>query len=219
MKSRPILMSAPMVLATLDGRKTQTRRIIKPQLTGICFGEPYNRKGKNIEQRFPKCPYGQPGDLLWVRETIEKAKDYGGIGYPADGTWYPDSAWEWKRHTIPSIHMPRRLNRLTLDIKNIRVQRLQDISEEDAIAEGLKCITKDGCVTYKYGIPDRDGCPGIDDYGWEWKDWHIDPRQAYRKLWESINGADSWDANPWVWVIEFDPHKQNVDRFIAGRAA
>jgi len=99
--------------------------------------------------------------------------------------------------------MPRWASRITLEITAVRVERLHDISEADAVAEGLACITKDGDRTRKYGIPDADGMPGTDDHGWPWNEWRSDPREAYRKLWESINGPGSWDLNPWVWVIEF----------------
>jgi len=98
--------------------------------------------------------------------------------------------------------MPRWASRISLEITGIRVERLQDISEEDAIDEGLKAITKDGKLI-KYGIPDRDGYPGADDFGWNWGDWDKSPVLAYKRLWQSINGKGSWDLNPFVWVIEF----------------
>lgn len=80
---------------------------------------------------------------------------------------------------------------------------MQDITEDDAIADGLGCMTKDG-VLYKYGIPDADGMPGKDDLGWPWMKWNASPVVAYKKLWEQINGPDSWDKNPWVWVVAFN---------------
>ena len=98
--------------------------------------------------------------------------------------------------------MPRWASRITLEITGIRVERLLEISEEDAKAEGLSAITKDGTLI-KYGIADRDGLPGNDDHGWHWQEFERDPRNAYHKLWEQINGAGSAVANPWVWVIEF----------------
>lgn len=101
--------------------------------------------------------------------------------------------------------MPRWASRLALEVTGVRVERVQDISEADAMAEGLKGLTKDGSLV-KWGIPDRDGLPGNDDDGWHWKQWESDPRKAYRALWNSINGAKpgrSWEANPWVWVVEF----------------
>lgn len=180
-----------------------------------------------------RCQYGQPGDRLWVRETWQYADwtedGYPFIGYHADGErllvetnipeewserltgiWADLSAEEnyrienraADRRWRPSIHMPRWASRINLEIVSVRVERLQDISEAAAIAEGLKGITKDGKLI-KYGIPDADGYPGTDDIGWPWENWCASPIDAYCSLWESINGAGSWDANPWVWVIEF----------------
>ena len=212
MKERPILFSAPMVRALLAGTKTQTRRVIKgieewnqvwtPAVKG--HGERFFRyKNQGWDETLPmSCPYGQPGDRLWVRETFTRTEDESGFGsgttlYRADMEGY-EAPWDW----TPSIFMPRHASRLTLEVTAVRVERLQDISETDAKAEGLSAITKDG-KTIKYGIPDRDGLPGNDDTGWVWAEWNTDPRKAYRTLWESINGPGSWDANPWVWVVEF----------------
>ncbi|MDO4705741.1 MAG: hypothetical protein Q4A98_05985 [Comamonadaceae bacterium] len=97
--------------------------------------------------------------------------------------------------------MPRWASRILLEVTGVRVQRLQDISEEEAIAEGLKTLSKDGGRTWKSGLPDRDGLPDGD--GWPWREWEKDPRRAYKRLWEFIHGPKSWDQNPWVWVIEF----------------
>lgn len=254
MKARPILLSGAMVRATLVGRKTHTRRIIKPQ--------PYNtpegffrwdtgRKSGLISSMSTMtddasgiashCPYGRTGDLLWVREAFKKLASgkikngYGearyGYGYQADNatiwknritkiwdlTGQPDRGpmqfreQPWK----PSIHMPRAASRITLELTGVRVERLQDIGVEDAIAEGFARITKDGEI-YKYGIPDRDGYPGTDDNGWPWELWRADPRLAYRTLWEAIHGPGSWADNPWVWVLEFKPHQCNVDDYLRG---
>jgi hypothetical protein len=227
MKERPILFSAPMVRALLDGSKTQTRRVLK-QATGPSLSVGIedesgvaelswlsgNGPGHDVCETIKRvpCPYGQPGDRLWVRETyfafgrwetrfsakkgrdewhfvdmtMECGKTY---AYAADGAPHDfkkgnqrstiTPAW-WKR---PAIFMPRAACRITLEITGVRVERLQDISEADAIAEGLTC---------KSGL-----------YATPGEIWHIDPRKAYRDLWESINGPGSWDANPWVWVIEF----------------
>ena len=98
--------------------------------------------------------------------------------------------------------MPRWASRILLEIADVRVERLQEISENDAKGEGLAAISKDGQI-FKYGIPDRDGLPGTDDHGWPWVDWKHSARNAFGRLWESINGAGSWDTNPWVWVVEF----------------
>jgi hypothetical protein len=178
------------------------------------------------------CPYGKPGDLLWVRETWCRVDDrqHGGsvwVDFRATPRYSAErpAGWEnepegpdalnWK----PSIHMPRWASRLTLELTEVRVQRLQDISDADARAEGLSILTKDDGRTWKYGIPDRDGLPGNDDDGWHWADWNADPRVAYARLWESLHGPGSWLANPWVWVVSFAVHRQNVDELLTQRSA
>lgn len=213
MTERPILFSAPMVRAILEGRKTQTRRIVrlKPgqQVDERDDGSSWpwtDYDGADMWHWLP-CPYGQPGDRLWVRETwaVPHALDGRKPRYvPADARFHyradeDAGGLRWR----PSIHMPRWASRITLEITEVRVERLQEIGEADAIAEGLKRITKDGGATIKHGIPDRDGLPGTDDTGWPWRDWSADPRVAFRRLWESIHGPDSWAANPWVWVVGF----------------
>lgn len=208
MKERPILFSAPMVLAILSGQKTQTRRVMKPQ-PGNDNRIPFpGKKNLVINVREPElaglCPHGQPGDRLWVRETCGNVtnKD-GGVGemiYRADVLEGGRSiCW------TPSIHMPRTASRITLEVTAVRVERLQEMLETDALSEGLTAITKDSGITYKFGIPDRDGLPGIDDYGWPWAEWELSARTAYRKLWDGIyeKSGLGWDVNPWVWVIEF----------------
>ena len=115
--------------------------------------------------------------------------------------------------TRVSIHMCRWMSRIVTTILSVRVERLQEITEEDAQAEGLKCLSKDGRMTWKRGVPDRDGEPGNDDLGWHWHDWCRSPRDAFRKLWESIHGDDTakgWDANPYVVRIEFAPLKTSA---------
>ena len=162
MKERPIIFSTPMVKAILDGRKTQTRRVIKDQ-PPLSMRDMF--KPKNL-----KCPYGQVGDRLWVRETFKPYNCMGGFAYKADGDL--STGFPWK----PSIHMPRGASRITLEITESRAERLQDISEEDAKAEGVKC------------------CPNaVSDY-----------KHHFMILWDSINGKKyPWDSNPWVWVISF----------------
>ena len=174
------------------------------------------------------CPFGKVGDRLWVRETWqgpllsseEVTNDYLWYHYPekyqniahcqykADGgptPEYSDPDDNFKQGWRPSIHMPRWASRITLEITNVRVERLQDISDKDAIAEGFKCLSKDRGQTYKYGIADKDGFPGNDDFGWQWSEWESKPKAAFKKIWKSIypTGVGSWDANPWVWVITF----------------
>ena len=182
MTERPILFSAEMVRAILDGRKTQTRRAIKPVPTfnggGAChdadalqqdYVEPY--------WVFPKiCKYGAPGDLLWVRETwFDPQMDGGRVLYAAD---QPEVHPIHRRR--PSIHMPRWASRITLRITDVRVERLQDISEDDARAEGWP-----GPIT-------ETGFPIASPLAW------------FANVWTSINGAGACEANPWVWVIEFE---------------
>lgn len=232
-KERPILFSSSMVQALLDGRKTQTRRIIKPQPNQclVCGKLPINwdkdcLDGGSHESINYNCPFGNIGEQLWVRETFafggaaEKCQP-GNINLVTQEHWLNNN-YLWYRadgespclgETIgeimagrgrwrPSIHMPRWASRISLIITGIRVERLQNISAADAIAEGLKAISKDG-TSIKYGIPDRDGYPGTDNFGWDWQDWDSDPVKAYKHLWDTISGSDSWNKNPFVWVIEF----------------
>ncbi|MBY0438575.1 MAG: hypothetical protein K2W80_10315 [Burkholderiales bacterium] len=202
-RERPIIFSAPMVRAILNGSKTQTRRIVKPQPV-IRDGEPVWPIGtKRPRGRgFEDCPYGQPGDRLWVRETHGVADRWlhdcetnppRCIAYRADLSarnfdppYVPNTAsWGWAgMKWRPSIHMPRWASRITLEVTGVRVERLQDISEADAIAEGV--------VQAPYGW--WSGFPGSSS---------PTAKGAYALLWDSINGPGSWDANPWVWVVEF----------------
>ena len=187
-KERPILFSGAMVRAILSGQKTVTRRIVdsdwiqsdrapletSPGLFHFwCSGE-------------HPCPYGRPGERLWVRETwstlsifdklkpSEMDKDYlGTIRYKASG---------WRSGKLrPSIFMPRWASRILLEITAVRVERLQDISEQQALAEGVLSCESDL-------DPDGNG---------------YSPVELFSMLWSSINGTESWQANPWVWVVEF----------------
>ena len=176
MKERPILFSAPMVRALLAGMKTQTRRAFKTKNGGVW---PNANDLPGIRQILRSCPYGQPGDRLWVRETFARidgqTRPWIETDYKATythGDRLGDTLGIKKRWT-PSIHMPRHASRITLEVTGVRVERLQDISEADAIAEGV------------YTDP---ACPAYD---------------AYAQLWDEINGLGSWEANPWVWVVEF----------------
>lgn len=141
-----------------------------------------------------------------------------GVIYKADGAFReidnsPAASEEWMKlnyyrgkrgATVPPIHMPRWASRILLEITDVRVERLQEISEADAKDEGLACLSKDGGRTYKYGIADGDGLPGKDDTGWHWADWEQDPRRAFFKLWDNINGDEHGSGgNPWVWVVCF----------------
>lgn len=206
----PILFNGPMVRAILKGRKTKTRRIVKLNASGRAW------KGKknwhcDDPDALLACPY-QPGDRLWVRETWhtdesnltaarsqhEDFMSASPIYFRADPV-NDNAGCIWK----PSIHLPRWASRITLEVTGVRIERLQDISEEDAKAEGLTTVTKDGNL-YKWGIPDRDGWPGTDDDGWPWAKWEVDPRAAFHHLWNgTYQDEKNWDSNPWVWVIDF----------------
>jgi len=228
MKERPILFNGEMVMAILDGRKTQTRRVVKPQPEGVkepeegfvwlgengllggrqsyMCGDPENPSVDVELWQFPvKCPYGAPGDRLWVRETFCHKWDQGGPVFNEDGDY--DQSCLWYRATtpdvikldedceevylkdgspaspwLPSIHMPRWASRILLEITGVRVERVQEISNEDAIAEGINCIWR------------GDNGPH-----------EVDQTQHVKDLWDSINAKRGfgWDVNPWVWSIEF----------------
>lgn len=201
MKERPILFSAPMVRAILDGTKTQTRRVAKRTANGHIKETGGHRRWHIADfDAYLACPYGQPGDRLWVRETwayhvqaMGSATDQDGPWvYAADGNFALQSRLcdRWR----PSIHMPRVASRITLEITGVRVERLWEVSETDAVSEGVGSITvSDGGESrwVNYSRPDSKGSA----FG--------DARSSYRSLWEEINGQGSWDANPWVWVVEF----------------
>ncbi|WLH85992.1 hypothetical protein [Pseudomonas sp. FP2338] len=254
-KERPILFLAPMVRAILEGRKTVTRRAVKTQprskadIGSYGLGQPFIRN-PDVTKPNPECPYGRPGDRLWVRETwqdvhpvqvIDRYSQLGRAGIPgppgvtyqtiyrADGE-YPkvhythehpyrcivpdpnhgflgpaDSGWTgW----TPSIHMPRWASRILLEITDVRVERLQDISEDQCIAEGIHPVPKTNEHSHQF-----------------WRDYHLSgdgtfcvrtPKESFKSLWCHVAGGSfpkgeaaykasphSWDANPWVWVVEF----------------
>jgi len=243
MKNHPIIFSDVMVRAILDGSKTQTRRIVKPEGAFHIFqfrgttaaagaDEPTGDWGwcgsERVVNKHIRCPHGQPGDRIWVKETWrigawrendgslaidylasepaktpwitvpEDAENYHGSSIfekywiqstddciESDLSTDDDGRYHWEPgqspcRKRPSIYMPRWASRITLEIIDVRVERLQDISEEDAIAEGVTWFSS-GAVE----------CPGMPET----------PIDAYRSLWEKINGSGSWDLNPWVWCI------------------
>lgn len=195
-KIKPILFSTPMVLALLAGTKTQTRRAIKPQ-PDISDGRPLEiwygwpsiaRSGTEYHNITP--PFGRPGDVLWVRETWTHGYPFTADPYLYRATYEGGAFHKWK----PSLFMPRQACRLFLEIVSIRVERLQDISEQDSVAEGVYCYSQDDpeqndYKNYLYR--------GDDDWG------VVTAKQSYSSLWESINGIGTWNANPFVWAIEF----------------
>lgn len=197
-----------MVRALLDGRKTQTRRVMKPQPPTVIDrdgdeGPGPEGWGASSEYECIRSPYGVPGDRLWVRETFMHSfagENTSACCYLADagtGRWLQATSEEhakssWKGMWKPSIFMPRWASRITLEITEVRVQRLQEISAEDAIAEGIK--RELSCDGENYGwLPAHDGDFELSNF----------PRNAFAAAWMHINGAESWDANPWVWAISF----------------
>ncbi len=219
---RGILFSAPMVRAILDGSKTQTRRVVKPprgydsdqmgtvETNGLVFWDGHGHGGQDSRDRCQLSPYGQPGDLLYVRETWRwYGRDRGqgregGLEYRADGVSRgfdsfenPDAIWcvfsmepearlnRWR----PSIHMPKAFSRLWLRITDVRVERVQEITNADAIAEGM---TKRG-VWWDAGP------------NWEGDGAGETPVEAFAQLWDSINSKRSpWSDNPWVFAVSFE---------------
>lgn len=179
MKERPILFSGQMVRAILDDTKTQTRRVVRGQVLGdlrpmmLMRGRAWD--GSQFQNAEISKGYGDIGDRLWVRETWREG-DYGSIFYRADEEWDKEIGWK------PSIFMPRTHSRLSLEVAGVRVERVQEISEEDALAEGVIRRPIEG--EPDLSLPARDG---------------------YQWLWDTLNAKRGfgWDTNPWVWVIEF----------------
>ena len=199
MSDRPIIFSAPMIRALLDGRKSQTRRILKPQppewVTRVCHEGRNGWIGSgNGHGTLMHVPYAV-GDRLWCREAfsygwpvegnhqLPECNQEHAITYRADGN-HPFGGGKWKS----PIHMPSWASRLTLIVTDVRVQRLQDISAADAIREGVTLVEE-----------------SLED-----------PREAFRAIWTSIHGPEAWDRNPWVAAISFETHKCNIDKMPEG---
>jgi len=217
MREIPILFSAPMVRAILAGNKSMTRRVIKPQpntnssFIGWCTSSiktsDIGRAGFGIDfgddhyNQLIKCPYGEPGDRLWVKEAIKKiewADGIDGVAYIADDEPAWDITrpcrWVWKNKSLPSMFMPRGLARIWLEVVSVRVERVQEITEEDAIHEGCA-----GTVCTHLNA-DEHGCTDCMGSG------YLEPPQLdFVYLWDSINAKRGygWEQNPWVWVVEF----------------
>lgn len=213
---RPILFNGAMVRSILEGRKTQTRRMVAHHVNGPAdighfgAGMPFIRSGGT--GRVKQCPFGQPGDQLWVRETTVRVEEHGYIGpvYLAsengraclDGGLAPapDDMTEvepWEIKLRPAIHMPKTMARIWLEITNVRVERVRDISTADALAEGIHRV-KIGS-----GYPDRYSTVPVshEDVVTGQAHTYEDPRQAFETLWKWTGGE--WYDGTWVWVIEF----------------
>jgi hypothetical protein len=205
---RPILFQTEMVKAILEGRKTQTRRdnkianqwdpiwqVSKESDQSWCM-----RTGSQYSVPYFKCPYGQPGDMLWVRETWGQPyleEDLANCKYLYKADWNAINQVKqaivgerWK----PSIHMPKSASRIWLMIEDIRVERVQDINESDARAEGVAYIKSDKFFHTGYlNYLKRD----LDDPN------YMLAMNSFASLWIMINGEESWNENPWVWVVQF----------------
>ena len=202
-KERPILFSASMVRAILEGQKTVTRREVKKRAALDCLAAGFEPAFLALPGNSDLCPYGQPGDRLWVREAWQADAQVDSVAprelshgepirYPADWDFRQTGCAMIKPGKIrPSIHMPRWVSRILLEITDVRVQRLQDITEEQAKAEGVRPM-RDGSDTWV----SREG-PGNLVTPWP------TAKEAFGDLWNSINGPHAWEANPWVWVVEF----------------
>ncbi len=223
MTERGMIFNSEMVRAILDGRKTQTRRIVKGADGAVKFCKEWDINGKEVFVVLGEkdhtgmnpvlgaisCPFGAVGDRIWVRETFqgplvheelfeeyraypEKFETPEYCEYAADGGVRPeycDLDDNLRHGWLPSIHMPRWASRILLEISDVRVERLNAISEEDARAEG---IIDGGCLNC--GEPEPCGCANPEP----------DATDAFAYLWQSIYGQENWNANPWVWVIEFN---------------
>jgi hypothetical protein len=191
MKERPILFSTEMVSAIFEGRKTQTRRVVKQFLPIRLDKEGnYAHTDKFVgtyQAAMNKCPYGQVGDRLWVRETF--AEITGGHGW-----WYKsESSHLLKLKWKPSIFMPREASRITLEITGIRIEKLNGITELDAISEGVDRIKPVGdYMFFDYQATEKES-----------PSWFDNAFESFRSLWYKINGRQSWESNPYVWVITF----------------
>lgn len=179
--NRPIIFSGPMVRAILDGRKTQTRRVVKGMALDWIIDVEFSLEFVCHPDN-GLCPYGNVGTLLWVRETFAPHPDGGHVYRATDPDWQTTEGWVWR----PSIYMPRFASRITLEVTGVYIERLHDISETDALAEGVDAWPDGNFKAYgKHSGKFRHA------------------KDSFSSLWESINGHGSWDANPFVWVIKF----------------
>lgn len=215
MMDKPIIFSAPMIRALLVGRKTMTRRIMKGITTAdaVEYGRPYQQSDDGVWRPIPSR-YAV-GDRLWVRETVradELEDGSDGVRYVADGAWRiienteaASDRWVELNHyrgrrgaTVPSIRMPRWCSRLTLVVTDVKVERIQNISEEDAIAEGVRAL--DGQLAGCFVVDGSTAMSGTT------------ARECFFRLWNSIHGTGSWDKNPFVVAPTFEVHHCNIDR-------
>jgi hypothetical protein len=217
MTDRPIIFSAPMVRALLAGRKTQTRRLLKPQpvWSASCGDRDGSWSGLTsrfaggdrllVREAFNVFSMSQDGEEAWPVQPLPTAEEYREVEEAAvRGRWLVDYAstadddGPWR----PSIHMPRWASRLTLPVTDVRVQRLQDITEDDALAEGV-------CPHPRGGFH----MPGVDHPNREFPYLsRSTPRGMFAALWDTLHGPGAWEDNPWVVAISFTVHHGNIDQ-------
>lgn len=229
---KPIIFSGPMVRAIIEGRKTQTRRIVKqPEYFGCVTGDCTHDRQVECDQFIvDQSPYGKPGDRLWVRETWG-GDDLCGYAYRADHPDWPRFQGDGEQPSGPwrsPIHMPRPASRLTLEITDVRVQRVQDISEEDAKAEGVAWTPHSNWWQGYHSDFVRESQTWLhtqhrSEHPPEWMiephpcvNQEYDPlekkaRDSFREIFGSLNGEGSWERNDWVWVVGF----RRIERFEA----
>jgi len=224
MKERPILFSAPMVRAGLEGHKTVTRRVVKPQPyianvadDGMRYWNVSGAVGGHIRLEpdfLASCPYGQPGDRLWVKETFYAIGEVPGppgsgqcwVHYRADSSNnLGDHDHQWRGPWTSPLFMRRRHSRITLEVINVRVERLQSITSADILAEGVRIPVDAATGNILLDISTKYGPAHFLGHDWRtaMRDTDMLLHALWAALWVSINGIDSWNANPWVWVIEF----------------
>lgn len=196
-KTSPILYSPAMVRALIDGFKTQTRRLATSPLAKA-----------------------EIGDVLYVRECFRAPKFLDHVAprnfsseiplyFEADV--YDKDFRQSLGRLRPAMHMPQIFSRVCLTVTDKRFERVKEITTDDAKAEGLRPISKDG-ETFQYGIPDFDGYPGTDNIGWAWAEWNEDPRQAFAYLWDTLHGnnkGEAWANNPEIVALTFTAHFEN----------
>lgn len=209
-KERPIIFTGESVPAILEGRKTMTRRIVKPQpgegsyLAHYSAASPHWTWAKGYRTYRRRCPYGMVGDHLWIKEAWLYVGP--GSGSELEDQWElmsdPENqtvrnVWYRATHENPitlkwesPLFMPRWASRVLLEVVNVKAERVQGISRKDADAEGLCSWSNEATGQRYYGIKHADV-------------WETDPRQAFARLWDSIHGKGAWERNDWVWAIEF----------------
>ena len=220
--SRPVLFSTPMIQALLEGRKTQTRRLVnqKPNKQGLkLVPELMQKIGVGAA-----CPYGKVGDLLWVRENWATSKDSDSVRpshlapamcqlwYAADEKFVDSKGGinfgsYVRGKTRPNIFMPKWASRLTLKIADIRVERLQNISKKDALGEGVVRVNNSYLMDPSLITAEKNE-----------RYWGNDnPRGAFFTYFEKLRGSELFDSNPWVWVLEFEVYKCNFRELLSGK--